>query len=381
MFQRPTMLATEAGLNEATARIAALGRALGPTPDPDVLVMRAMVLWESGGSRRDEQKAASLCARALRLGAGRAGGFALAPLARAYVETFLQAPYVDPQAGLGRDVEGPRELRAVLATAVPAGADHPLAARLTLLRLMRTVDARTSTAYATMAQQHAKLVAHGDPAGTARAARNAAAKEVVTAWADFDRALAAAPELGRDPAVLEVFRLNDTTYTRAKWFVDHPQANQGAPLLGERPVAPPAPAKGKEKDKDKGEPPAPQLTDEQLATRMSLAPPRVVWARRYRSLSAGSARQVLELQESERFARRERAAAALEQALIEAEKATKADREAWQAAAALVAARMGLYVGGDKPGQERHPLARDIVKEGGGEALEQALGARGVRLI
>src|SRR5581483_10703421 len=70
-----------------------------------------------------------------------------------------------------------------------------------------------------------------DAAQAAHDQRTAAAKRVLEAWRAFDQSLRDEPELGRSPDVLAVFRLNDTLYSRANWFVDHPDTNRLPPLL------------------------------------------------------------------------------------------------------------------------------------------------------
>ena len=361
LFQRPTLLATDPGIAEVWRRLGDTRRLLGRAPDPDLLVVEAMLLWRTGGTRREEQRAASLCARAMRID-GRPGGFALAPLARSYVERYLDAPYVDEAAGVGRNAETPADLRGILDAVAPDETNHPLSERLGLVRLMRRIDVLSSATYVATARAHAnlvQLVAARAPAGavqSARAARTASAKAVVTAWAEFDRALRAAPELARNPEVLAIFRLDDVAYSRAKWFVDHPETTQEAPLLARGAVP--------------------------LPVRMELAPPRVAWVRRYADLIRGPAHDLVELQEAERFAERERAAQDFERALVAATAAPgSAVSPARAAAAALAAARLGLYVGGEGPGAGRVPVARQLLPAGGDRSLDEALAARGVQLL
>ena len=89
LIARPTLLGTDPGLTELAGRLADTRRLLGS--DPDLVVVEALLVWQTGASRREEQRAASLCARAIRLGQG-SRGFVLAAFARAYVESFLAAP-------------------------------------------------------------------------------------------------------------------------------------------------------------------------------------------------------------------------------------------------------------------------------------------------
>jgi hypothetical protein len=350
LLARPTLWASDAGIAEITTRMQTVRRLLGRRPDPDLLVIEAMVLWHRGDSRQQEWQAASLCARALRL---RPRGFALAPLARAYVEIFLHAPNVPSAPQLGRDAEVLADLRTLLEAPPPADdANHPLAASLLLLRLMREVDGAAADAYAAMASAQAevaRLARDRAPAAdreAARRARTEQAGKVIEAWKRFDRALVEAPALAADPVVLSVFRLDDALYVRAKWYADHPAADAVAPVLAD--------LKG----------PA------RLDDRLGLAPPRVVWARRYRGLLEGPARELVELQEAERFQTRERAARAFEAAMSH-------DKGAGPIAPA--AAQLGLYV--TLPSGERRPLLLQLAPESREATLLQSLDSRGLRLL
>jgi hypothetical protein len=384
ILARPTLLATEPGLTQISDRVASARRLLGPTPDPDLLVVEAMVVWERGATRRDEQRAASLCARAIRLGQA-TDGFTLAPLARTYIDTFLEAPYQDKVAGVGRDSETPADLR-VISNGGGGEGDSPLSATLVVARLMREVDARSSSAYAAMIQAHAALdgLSRGDgkPAQIAaqRAARKAAATAVVKAWTDFDGALVAMPELANSTAVLAIFRLDDSQYTRAKWFLSRSDGEtRVAPLLSSVSAAGKS---GRAPAAKSGQAPsscAATLSDgDEAAMRLVLAPPRVVWARRYHRLFAGPARAAFEQQEANRFEAGERLAQKLECDLVAAAESATPDR---QQAAALDAAQLGLYVGDGSNGGPRTAFAEKLLPTGGDARFEDALAARGVRLF
>lgn len=354
LFARPTLLATDAGQTDLARRLDEVRRLDGSGEDPDLLVVQAMLIWHSGATRADEHRAASLCARALRT---RPGGFPLAPLAREYVEAFLVAPVASRP---GPAVESLAGLRAALSSAPADDGAHPLSAVVALARLMRTVDMKTTVAYVAMARQHAALVrllgarASSAEIRAAREARTAEARKVLDAWATFDRALLETGGLRGNAAVLAVFRLNDALFSRAKWFADDPGTNVEAPLLAEiRPA-------GKE---------------DAATVRFRLAPPRVAWARRYSALVNGPARELIELQEAERFSQNEETARAFERALVGGD----------MQAAALAAARLGLFVDGASATAERVPFARVLLPTTGGdsigEELAASLNARGVRLL
>jgi hypothetical protein len=279
-------------------------------------------------------------------------------LARAYIETYLHAPWLPAAAERGESAQAPDELRDILAATPMEERASPLATSLALARLMRELDRRSSDAYVAMAQAHGKLAAllrrraATEEVKSARQERNAQAAEVVKAWQDFDRALMALPGVRTTPDTLAVFRLDDAAYTRAAWYVQSPNADQSAPLLEEL----------------KGSP-------ERIALRIKLAPPRVTWSRRFKTLIDGPARGVLEFQESERFKIRETRAWQLEEGLASGDPVSLGR-------AALAAARLGLY--SEVPGvAERTPLARTLVPEKPGEQgeLADALRLRGVRLL
>jgi hypothetical protein len=357
VFSRPTLWASDTGLAQLQSKLAAAERLTRGRPDPDVLVVEAMLLWQSGQSRDDEQRAASLCGRALRL---HPGGFALGVLARAYIETYLQAPWL-PATGAerGESAHGPDELRDILAATPMEDRGSPLAIPLALARLMRALDQRSSDAYVAMVQAQASLAellrrqARAPEVKQARDQRNARAAEVVAAFEDFDRDLMSVPGVRSLPDALAIFRLDDVPYTRAAWYVRNPQADAPAPLLEE--------LKG---------------TNENIALRIKLSPPRVTWSRRFKTLIDGPARGVLEFQESERFKVREQRARDLEVGV------STGDADAL-ARAALAAARLGLYY--EAPGApERTPLGRVLAPAQASAAdseLARALRDRGVRLL
>jgi hypothetical protein len=386
IIERPTLLATDAGVTQVWQRLESVRRLLSPAVDPDLLVVEAMLVWETGGSRREEQRAASLCAQAIRVGSSTS--FILGPLARTYIDTFLAAPFVDVAAGVGRDSELPPDLRTI-ADAQKVDSQSPLSASLMVARLMRQVNARASSAYAAMVEAHAEVVrllrdkgSSASDLDKARAKRKAAAQAVVTAWTDFDRALLANPELTRSPAVLAIFRLDDSTFTRAKWFLSRPDDEPNvAPLLSSS-TSPPPGRPGKTAASSGG--PAatcgsPLPKADQAAMRLVLAPPRVVWARRYRALFDGPGRPLFEAQETDRFAASEQLEQRFECDMVVA-KAKATPPAADLDTAAIAAAELGLYVG-DADGGPRTPYARQLVAKGGSAKLDEALAMRGIRLF
>jgi len=281
-------------------------------------------------------------------------------LARAYIETYLQAPWLPAGGGeRGESAHGTDELRDILAATPMEDRGSPLATPLQLSRLMRALDERSSDAYVAMIQEQARLAAllrERAPAADVKAARerrNARAAEVVAAFEDFDRDLMSLPGVRSVPDTLAIFRLDDVPYTRAAWYVRNKNADAPAPLLED--------LKG---------------SNDNIALRIKLAPPRVTWSRRFKALIDGPARGLLEFQEAERFKIREERARDLEVGMSTGDRASL-DR------AAVAAARLGLYFEApDAP--ERTPLGPVLAPEQAKAAeseLSRALRDRGVRLL
>jgi hypothetical protein len=324
LIARPTMLATAEGLSTFDGRVRAVERAIGPRPDPDLLVLRALAKWEVGQTRVEEYEAASLAVRALRLSPR---GFALAPLARAYVETFLTAPYIPEETGVSRDAASMDDFRDALVEAAPDRADSPFAPMAELAALMRKLERVSTHNYVRMVEAQAKMVeatCRGLPAETLtrlRADRLKYAERVVQAWTTFDKELRESSDLG-GPLVLNIFRLNDALLTRALWIRERP--NDPAP--------------------------APRLEDidnktATIALRLKLAPARIAWARRYQSLLNGPAKQIVEFEETERFRTWERWSIEFEQAMVAQQQAAEGPDEAsarWRVVTA--ASFLGMYV-------------------------------------
>jgi hypothetical protein len=324
VLERPTLLSSASGISSVMDRAKAIRALLGDREDSDLLVIEAVVTWQVGQDRNDEHEAASLCAQALR---AEPGGFALAPLARSYVETFLSAPYFDPKRGIGPESEAGEDLAAALAGSAHAGNNpgFPMAASIALDGLMRQLDRASSTAYVGMLEAHAdalRSAANSADAQKAVLRRTALAKQVVAAWDSFDSALGDVPGLAGTPTILSIFRLNDAYYSRAKWFLLDDKATTVAPLLMSLPP------------KD----------------RAALSPPRVGWSKAYGDL-AGNARALFDYQEAQRWKVWEAQTLAFDRALVALRSAAPgAPTEALGQTAALAAARLGLYV--DRNGTE-----------------------------
>lgn len=370
---RPTLLATPSGVAAFEQRLRDVESKLGARPDPDVLVMRALLRWQTGATRADEHVAASLAARALRLAPR---GFALAPLARSCLAAFLAAPYVAEHEELGRDSATLDELAQALADAPPDPPASPFAPAVELARLMRELERDSTEHYVALVNAHAAAVAWSR-AHRARdetltelvALRTRHAHAIAAAWTAFDAHLRDAPEL-QGPLALDVFRLNDAVLTRARWFIAGPDALSVPQRLEDVPATP-----------------------NTLALRLELAPARIAWARRYASLLAGPLRQVVEFEETERFRSGERWCQEFEQAAVSRAEARSPGEETdarWR----LVVAASALALFVDSPdgrvayarliGQGLPPEAPPSLLRRTPDApptLEGALLQRGPRLI
>lgn len=345
LLERPTALATPAGVAAMLDRVRALER-VAKHPEPDAQVVRAMITWQNAKTRRDEQAAASLAAGALW---STPRGFTLAPMAKLLVEAYLQAPapaFDDRPELLSTD-----GMRAVLRAARADAVGSPFEGLDKLFRLMQTLDTASSAAYVAMvaAQTRAtdpKLSAQDSAAALQE--RNTQAQAVVDAWQDFDKSLLETPSVQAGALVLNVFRINDVPLSHALWFTTNATTRDWPePLAGLEPKA-----------------------------KLALAPARAVWARRYAELLQGPARELILLQEADRFSTFEADTLAFEQAYaawqrgpapvtptpkskLKPKAAPEPVKTApeLQLAAASAAAKLGIYQG---PATERSPLAQTI---------------------
>jgi hypothetical protein len=309
IVERPTLLAAPAMVVEFAKRLAGIERAFDGRPDADLLSLRGYFAWATGSTRSAEHQAASYSARALRLAPR---GFAMAPLARAQLRIFLNAPYFPESGEQGRDALTVEELEAALADSEPDSRLSPFAPMAELAQLMSELELGSSRQFVDLVNAHAR----GD-----YAARNAAAEDIVQRWIHFDQALAANPAFGGS-VVLNVFRLNDAILTHARWFLAHPDSAELPPPIESLPRTP-----------------------EGLDMRLLLAPARVIWARRYEALFQGATRALAEFEEAERFRAWERWTLEFERAAIAAKNAPASDERArW--GLVVAAAALSLYVDG-----------------------------------
>lgn len=401
LFTRPGQLHTEQGLAGLVAEVADVEAAFratraratdpDPLPDPDVMIAKAYILWQVGGSRDDEYEAAGLCAAALRSPTPAR----LAPLARNYIQGFLADPYsphdsngpsIDEITGVVSPAKRPDEtpprmidVRANEATA-PAAAAVQFARVIELDQMILELDRDSTAAYLDMIAAHAELRAAlkqagrgSDPAAAqaARAARTAAAKQLIAAWAKFDRGLDAAPELASDAIVLTVFTLDDAVLTHARYWAEKDSTNDFPPILT-----------GKDSTRALS-----------LALRAQIAPLRVAWEKRYASLLGPKAREIVSYQETARFAAFEQRAVAFETAYADFVVAKHGSEPRGRllelaTAAATRASEMGLYRGsGDSRVREASRILADLGTRGEQapkavqEAIEQNYQLRRLRLL
>jgi len=357
LVMRPALLATTKGQNQVVERLAAMDRQLGKRVDPDVLTLKALVVWQTGDSKRDEHQAASLCGRALRLAPE---GFALAPLAQHYIRMFLHAPYLAPGSPYGREAESLADLRRLAVAPIGDATGFPLSPMMELDALLADLDAKVAPAYVAMVSHHAAVAAGTMPTTSreqksrveeARTHRTTEASHILEAFQAFDQALLERWSLAGQSTVLAIFRLNDAIFTRAAWFVEQPKQNRGAPALA-------------------------AIADQKL--RMKLAPPRVAWEQRYQSVIAADLRAATALQEAQRFTTYEQACLTLENVAVE--EASHPSPET-RKLAAIALAKLGLYVGVGKT-DPRQPAGRLFAGEAKDDpALLSALQARGLRFL
>lgn len=368
VLSRPTALATPAGVKTILADVQALERLQGGRPDPDAQTVRAMILWQGGTSRADEHQAATLAARALW---ATPRGFTLAPMARLLVDGYRHAPVAAIDDDPTLDSVGGLDAALAIPVAVPAGS--PFEGATALFQLMQRLDDDSSQAFIDMVTAQVAVGAAGDGAkrAAARAVRNAAAERVVAAWELFDDGLRSSAVLADNALVLSVFRLNDVMLTHALWYTTELTTDtwpkQLAALTGPG---------------DK-------------AKKLALAPARAVWARRYATLLQGPARELVELQEADRFEAMETDTLAFEAAMaalggapspaaggVAQNKQKKqpapsaASLDARKLAAANAAAALGLYQ--QQPdAATRTPVA--VALAGDVKALEQKLQSTGAQ--
>jgi len=374
VLSRPTALATPAGVKSLMDEVQALERLQGGRPDPDAQTVRAMILWQGGTSRTAEHQAATLAARALW---ATPRGFTLAPMARLLVNAYRHAPVASIDDDPTLDSVGGLDAALEIPVAVAAGS--PFEGATALFQLMQRLDDDSSQAFVDMVEAQVTVGAAtgAQDRAAAREARNAAAERVVAAWKLFDDGLRSSPVLADNALVLSVFRLNDVMLTHALWFTTAPTTDAWPKKLA---------ALNGPGDK---------------AKKLALAPARAVWARRYAALLQGPARELIELQEADRFEAMETDTLAFEAAMaalggaplpaaeVAAQKqenretkqkkrvpAPPATLDARKLAAANAAAALGLYQ--QKPDAPvRTPLAVSLA--GDVKALEQRLESAGAQ--
>jgi hypothetical protein len=330
LFTRPGRLYTQPGLASLVAQVGEVEEALhavSPSPDPDVMIAKAFVLWQVGGTRDDEYEAATLCARALE----HPEGVLLAPLARNYISAFLDDPYAP------KDAAAPSLEELGKLAAMPPRRDETTQFDhvIEFDHLVKTLDRDATRAYLEMLEAQDRLGAAlalkpkgpDSPAvAAARDARTAAANKLISAWATFDHELESSPSFASDAMVLSVFTLDDAVLSRARYYAAVPSVNGTAPMLTD--------------------PPAGKALSPALRAR--IAPLRVAWGQRYAALLGPQARDIVSYEETQRFAMFEQRANAFESAYLGFLAAARtggdpATLTELAARAATRASEMGLY--------------------------------------
>lgn len=340
VFVRATVLRSYDGVRDVMRRVDVLERLC--EGDPDVLVVKAHVLWQVGQTRSAETDAAKIAADALSPGRKcTIGKFLLEPLARHYIALALR--FAPASAGESTLADS---LRASLGSARPPSEFPPLEHVFAYDRLLDALDREGTPAYVAMVEANAEL--HAAPDGTSKAklleARRHAAQRVVDAWRQFDRGLQSNGWLASSTAVLAAFQLDDAMLSHARWYLERPDTLEPPPRLSAEPGKKPA---------------------EPAMLRARIAPLRVTLARRYAPMMGRHLGFVVGYEEAKRFEDFERGTLAFEQAMnafVQALRARspQADLLGKARAAALASARLGLHVARD--GQER-PHAEVLLQD------------------
>jgi hypothetical protein len=305
VFTRPAKLQTLDGISDVVQQVARVEAMLSAKDDPELLIVKAFMLWQVGGTLDDEHEAAQLCAQAIEAySAAPDGRFSLGPLAKGYLRAYLY--HAAAPADLSR-------LRAALEVPTPPDTGNAFQHVIEYNQLVIALDRASTTGYLAMLSAQADLSRErarhktgpeSTAAQQARKARTAAAHDVVAAWAAFDAALQSSPWLADQPTALAAFTLDDSVLTRALYYVVKPSANELAPeMMAVTPT-------GKAAAKPPGDG---ELTP---ALRIAIAPLRVAWEQRYAPLLGIRGHDVLAFEESQRFKMFEQRAVRFERAYV-----------------------------------------------------------------
>jgi hypothetical protein len=314
VFTRPAKLQTLDGISDVMQQVTRVETMLGAQDDPELLIVKAFMLWQVGGTLDDEHEAAQLCAQAIEAYSRAPDSrFSLGPLAKSYLRAYLY--HAAAPADLSR-------LRAALEVPTPLDAHNAFEHVIEYNRLVIELDRASTAGYLAMLSAHADLSRErarhktgpeSAAAQQARKARTAAAHDVVAAWAAFDAALQSSPWLADQPTALAAFTLDDSVLTRALYYVVKPSANELAPeMMAAAPT---------------GKPAAKPSGDGALtpALRIAIAPVRVAWEQRYAPLLGIRGHDVLAFEESQRFKTFEQRATRFELAYVAFLVAVRAD--------------------------------------------------------
>jgi hypothetical protein len=306
ILSRPALYQTAAGLHQTLWRIEQAESQLEWRHDPDLETLQALILFRTNPSRQSEHDAAMLCATALERSGDDDDGFALRPLAVNFVKNYLAHPLAGAEAAPKEYT--PATLASLAVKAPPASPLSPLSAVLTYDGLVRDLMSASEPAYRKLLDAQAELAKA--PAAQRAALiekRKGAARAVITAWENFDDALASHHSIDETSAAYAVFTLNDAMVSRARAYE-----------ASSKPDVPP---------------PLSEANYPDAAARARMLPPRVMWAKRYLGNAGASVQTLIAMEEANRFRRYESQA-------YELEKSYAAKPAAF--ATALAAARLGL---------------------------------------
>lgn len=262
LFNRPALVKTQTGLFEVEARLGQIYKYL--KNDPDLIVLKAYTLWQAGGDKTVELASVKMCLDALEI--SKKEDFALRELALNYLVNYSNNPAPEleiTQSGQGEFEKLSQNVVAVLSdwekTSFITKSDtgrYVLAENFTPLShlyefnsLVAGLREQSDTGYFKLVnaqrlvdekqkllnqdgENHELQVQLKD----ALDARTESAKEVTSAWNDFENRLNSSGALRYSNLATLAFNLNDSIQARARWYEVHPNDPAFAPLMKDIPT-------------------------------------------------------------------------------------------------------------------------------------------------
>lgn len=324
VFSRPNLRSTLSGLSDVSFRldqVDSLMRQSGHS-DPDLDVLKAFLIWESGPVRLQEYTAAVYARQAIDQMVLNASDtntdlkqHTLSLLALNYLDNYMSNPLPDrvlqeaiiaknkAASGDSKEIETEVVSLDQFKTSRTAGANKfmtsdmnekfvGLSHILHFDRLSRDLFSSSMAEYTKMVAANAQLLALADTAEQDEVQRltnirATSAKAVVNAWVEFDSELSRQNLLAASSSSLVVFRLRDAMYSRAKWYTqlsdnrnalaDEAQLSGIPPALSQSflPIAVPSGGDAAAIAETEA------TNSRSIGRRLFLTPPRIVWAKRY----------------------------------------------------------------------------------------------------